>query len=201
MFPFFGPFLLHLAWDGETRTEAHGPGEDLSFGVRDLEGVCFTLLFFTCVIICECVCIALRARGGGFKTQQLDKGVAALMLRAMCPFQTAPRFSGLVLCQQTVLVGQNQMGHPLPVPLVLFLVPACHLLPLVPALGSCSLWNRLEPRTYFSSFCLHVCCENFSCHVCVFWFATQKLIVTISCVASWVASSVSINMSEISLLA
>lgn len=123
------------------------------------------------------------------------------MLRAMCLFKTAPRFSELVLRQQTWLVGQNQMGHPLPVPLVLLLVPACHLIPLVPALGSCSLWNRLEPHTYFSSFYLHVRCENFSGQVCIFWFAAQNLTVTISRVASWVASSVSINFSEISLLA
>lgn len=107
--PFFGPFLflLHLAWDGETRMQAHGPGEDISFGVWDLKGV---LLYSAFLHLSDHLTMHLDwFEDSGWWIQNIAAGWwdCCSDVRVTCQFKTVKRSSVFILRRQTLLVREN----------------------------------------------------------------------------------------------
>ena len=165
--------------------QAHGPGEDISFGVWDLKGVLFYSAFL-------CLSDHLTMHLDWFEDSwwQIQNIAAGWWdrcsdVRMTCQFKTVKCFSGLIFCPQTLLVRQN-----LPMPdwtslaypiggvtspcLSLDSSGPCawQLLPLEAGLShvlllfflfACSLWEFFLPSVHFLVCYTKTHCDNQLC--------------------------------------
>ena len=87
--------------------QAHGPGEDISFGVWDLKGVLFYSAFLR---LSDHLTMRLDwFEDSWWRIQNIAAGRwdRCSDVRMTCQFKTVKRFSGLILCPQTLLVRQS----------------------------------------------------------------------------------------------